>query len=149
MFIFGFLLASAVWVAIVYLEKPQGIFDFINVSRSPVVTTNSKPETVVPVASETPSQTTTTPVSSSTPENTLPIPATEPTKITQLKIISTPTGYLNVRSEPSTAGALVGKVSPGDIVTYTNKKAGWYEIVLPENKAGWVIETYIELVPSK
>lgn len=149
MFIFGFLVASLVWVSVIWFEKPQGILELIKIPTSPSVVSNVMPESDIPLSSETPIQAVSVTASSSTPENILPNPGQEPANITQLKIKSTPTGYLNVRSEPSTAGLLVGKVNPGDIFTYTNKKSGWYEIVLPENKTGWVIETYTEVAPSK
>ncbi len=149
MFILGFFSASFVWGAIVWYDKPQGILEMLKIAPVQTVVTNTEPKSETPTANTDESQIIPTPVASSTPEVNPSVPVSEPTKTKQLKIISTPTGYLNVRSEPGTTGLLVGKVNPGDIFTYTNKKSGWYEIVLPENKSGWVIETYIELVPSK
>jgi Bacterial SH3 domain len=63
----------------------------------------------------------------------------------QLKITSTPTGYLNVRSGPSTSDKVIGQVHPGEIYTYTSTQPGWYLITIPEMDSGWVSSQYVTL----
>ena len=63
---------------------------------------------------------------------------------TTLTILDTPTGFLNVRSEPSTAGEIITTVDPGDEFEYTGEQDGWYEITTPEG-SGWVSGDYVEL----
>lgn len=64
----------------------------------------------------------------------------------RLKIKPTELGYLNVRSEPSTKGELLVKAYPGQIYEYLSVAGGWYNIVLPDGKNGWVSEKYVEVV---
>lgn len=149
MFILGFFVASFVWGAIVWYDKPQGILEMLKITPVPTIVTNTSPKSDIPTTTGTESQTPPTPMASSTPEVNLTIPVSEPAKVTSLKILPTPTGYLNIRSEPNTTGSLVGKAVPGETYTFTNTKSGWYEILLPDNKTGWVIATYIEVSPVK
>lgn len=63
---------------------------------------------------------------------------------TELRIQPTGLGYLNVRSQPTTASSIVGQAQPGDIYTYTDSSNGWYRIVssdLPTG-SGWVLGSY-------
>jgi hypothetical protein len=78
--------------------------------------------------------------------------AEEKTAVKRIKILSTPTGYLRVRNEPSTLGTEVGRVEPGK--TYdlleTDEKTGWYKIKFSnsqeeEEKAGWITNQYAEV----
>lgn len=66
----------------------------------------------------------------------------------QLKIIQTGIGYLNVRSQPNTSSSIVAKVNPGETYVYTEKNNGWYKITgLPSSSTeGWVLGQYIDLV---
>jgi len=76
----------------------------------------------------------------------------EKTQFKKIKILSTPTGYLRVRNEPSTLGTEVGRVEPGE--TYdlleTDEKTGWYKIRFSnsqeeeEEKTGWITNQYAE-----
>ena len=61
-----------------------------------------------------------TPAASSTPPG---VP------VLQLTINPTPTKYLNVRSQPSSAGAIISQVFPGETYTYTASQNGWYKII--------------------
>ncbi len=77
----------------------------------------------------------------------------EKTQFKKIKILSTPTGYLRVRNEPSTLGTEVGRVEPGE--TYdlleTDEKTGWYKIRFSnsqeeeEEKTGWITNQYAEV----
>ncbi len=64
----------------------------------------------------------------------------------KLEIKITPTGYLNVRDLPTTTGKILTKVLPGETYVYTQTKDGWYSILLPDEKSGWVIKDYIEIL---
>jgi hypothetical protein len=68
----------------------------------------------------------------------------------QVKILDTPTGWLNVRSEPSTTGGdetIVAKVDPGETFPYIKSSgSGWYQIELDNGELGWVVSKYAQLV---
>jgi Bacterial SH3 domain len=68
---------------------------------------------------------------------------TPPASVKQVKVTSTPTGYLNVRSSPSSAGTIVTQVHPGEVYTYTNQQNGWYEITYSGLNQGWVSGQYV------
>ena len=88
---------------------------------------------VLPVATSTPTSATTT--------TTTPISAMTP----QLTVNQTPTGYLNVRSGPSSSSRQVAQVHPGEVYVYTATQSGWYKITLTNGSSGWVSGQYITL----
>jgi len=108
---------------------------------------------IQPVTNTSASTATSTPseqiVTSSTPfdlagmSSSTPPATTSPPAITQLKINSTPTGYLNVRSQPSSAGNIIAQVHPGEVYTYTGKQNGWYNITFNGLMTGWVSGQYV------
>ncbi|MFC1598314.1 SH3 domain-containing protein, partial [Patescibacteria group bacterium] len=55
-------------------------------------------------------------------------------------------GYLNVRSQPTTADGIIGTVTPGETYVYTEERGGWYHIVLPDGTSGWVIGQYVKVL---
>lgn len=65
----------------------------------------------------------------------------------KVRILSTPTGFLRVRKEPSTLGVEIGQVEPGN--TYdlieTDEKTGWFKIKFEEGD-GWITNQYAEPV---
>jgi hypothetical protein len=61
-------------------------------------------------------------------------------------IKDTPTGFLNVRSEPKTGDNIVGKVNPGEKYTILDSSAGWYQISYNGTDKGWVAGQYTEKV---
>jgi len=81
----------------------------------------------------------------STPTTTIEeiIPGTE-AELLRLKILNTPTGWLNVRSEPSLAGEILTKVQVGEKFEYFENKNGWYLIKYGENNQGWIIGKYAD-----
>lgn len=90
------------------------------------------------------SSTTTTTTLSTLPIATLSPATTAPSAIIhQLKINKTPTGYLNVRSEPSPSGKLITQIHPGETYNYIDKKTGWYNITLTDGSSGWVSSQYV------
>src|SRR4030042_4316162 len=76
-------------------------------------------------------------------------------KFGKVKILSTPTGFLRVRSEPSTLGHEVGTVEPEKIYNLleTDQSTGWYKIKFSqgasgEEKEGWISSQYAQIVES-
>ena len=72
-----------------------------------------------------------------------------------VKILTTPTGFLRVRGEPSTLSQEVGMVEPDE--TYelleTDERTGWYRIkFIPkdseEEKEGWITNQYAQVIES-
>lgn len=115
-----------------YMDRPSGLEE----SAGDVTAT----PTPTPEVSVTP-----TPSTSPTLSNGLDVPPTPTvTAQTKLKIASTPTGYLNVRSTPATTGEQIARVNPGEVYIYTETQNGWYKIILDSGQSGWVIGTYIE-----
>ena len=65
------------------------------------------------------------------------------TTTVSIKITDTPTGWLNVRSEPSTASSVLLKVYPGEVYPLLEEKSGWYRINLGlPAEAGWISSQY-------
>lgn len=77
------------------------------------------------------------------PEAALQPPATAVTTSGQIKILPTPTGFLNVRDKPSKSGHIVAKVKPGETYTVIRQQNGWYKIELPSQPEAWVLGTYV------
>lgn len=59
-------------------------------------------------------------------------------------ISDTPTGFLRVRTEPSTAASEAAQVKPGEKFEYLEEQEGWYKIVYEEGKEGWISGRYAE-----
>lgn len=98
-----------------------------------------------------PSPTTTTVTPTSVPQKTTPIPKTTETttgekKEINLVIKETPTGWLRVRSLPSTGtdSSEVAKVNPGEKYLLLEEKPGWYKIEYEKGKFGWISSTYAQ-----
>jgi hypothetical protein len=67
----------------------------------------------------------------------------------------TPLGSLNVRSNPAKNATLVNVVHDGDKLEVSGIKANpnkdqysWYQIIWPDNKAGWIYGQYLEELAS-
>ena len=76
--------------------------------------------------------------------------AEEEEKRTEVEILSTPTGFLRVRSEPSTLGEEIGRVEPGQRYLYLeeDEETGWFKIEYEEGKEGWVSNQYAKKVEN-
>ena len=70
----------------------------------------------------------------------------ETEELDQVEILSTPTGYLRVRSGPSTTYDEVLKVFPGDTYTHVSTDGEWLEIELEEGVTGWIFAEYAEVL---
>ncbi len=66
-----------------------------------------------------------------------------------VKIKETGTGWLNVRTEPSTAGkeeTIITKIYPGEVYRFIeSNSSGWYKIEHEEGESGWISGKYAEL----
>lgn len=72
--------------------------------------------------------------SSPTPSGTpTPKPGDE-----QITINDTPTGFLRVRSGPSTGTDEIGRVEPGETYTVESEENGWYQIKIKSGDLGWI-----------
>lgn len=68
------------------------------------------------------------------------------TKNPKLKILNTPTGWLNIRDAASFEGKTIAKVYPGEKYEYTDEQNGWYQIILKDETNGWVYEKYVQTI---
>ena len=66
-----------------------------------------------------------------------------------VEILKTPTGFLRVRSAPTTASTEVGQVHPHEKYKYlgTDKDTGWIQISLEATQSGWVTNQYAAITP--
>lgn len=60
-----------------------------------------------------------------------------------IEILDTPTGFLRVRSEPSTTASESGRVNPKEKYPLLDEKSGWYKIKLLTGE-GWVSGRYAQ-----
>jgi len=81
-------------------------------------------------------------VSSEVPSIATPSAAVSAPTKTQVTILSTPTGFLRVRQDPSIGAMQVGQVNPGDKFDLLDEKNGWYQIQLTNGTKGWVSSQY-------
>lgn len=64
----------------------------------------------------------------------------------KLKILDTPTGWLNVRKSPDINSEIIFKVLPKEEYEFTNVEKDWYKIITNESKSGWINKNYIEIM---
>jgi N-acetylmuramoyl-L-alanine amidase len=71
----------------------------------------------------------------------------EPKQV-EVEILSTSTGFLRVRSEPSILGEEIGRVEPGERYPYLDEDedTGWLKIEYEEGKEGWVSGQYAKKI---
>lgn len=81
---------------------------------------------------------------------------TDKESVEMVKILSTPTGFLRVRSEPSTLGEEVGTVEPDEEyeLIEEDEETGWYKIKFIDSETneeteGWVSNQYTEKVETE
>lgn len=61
-------------------------------------------------------------------------------------IKDTPTGFLRVRMEPSTAATEAGRVNPGEKYHLFTQQTGWYQISYDGTNKGWISAQYADKV---
>jgi uncharacterized protein YgiM (DUF1202 family) len=56
----------------------------------------------------------------------------------------TPTGFLRVRSQPSTGSSEIGRVNPGETYKLLQSQTSWYQIQvsLSATSSGWISSEY-------
>lgn len=62
----------------------------------------------------------------------------------KIKILDTGTGFLRVRSEPSTSGSEVAQVKPDEEFEVLEEKNSWYKIEYASGQEGWVSGEFVE-----
>ena len=74
-----------------------------------------------------------------------PSPVVEKVKV---KILTTPTGFLRVRNEPTNSSFEVGQVESGEIyeVLEEDLEAGWVKIELSGGSEGWISNEYTQKI---
>lgn len=84
-----------------------------------------------------------------TPEEPEEEEPTEP-QVQEVEILDTPTGFLRVRSGPSTSYEEVAQVEPGERYPYleTDEGTGWFKIDV-DGEEGWVSNQYAEIVEEE
>lgn len=66
--------------------------------------------------------------------------------VPSVRILSTPTGFLRVRSGPSASFSEIGQVKPEEIYPYTDFQNDWYLITadMDSTSSGWVSAQYLK-----
>lgn len=72
----------------------------------------------------------------------------EPEKKYQVEILTTPNGFLRVRSEPSISADELEKVKSGEKFKFVEEdsKTGWFKIEYKEGQEGWVSNDYTKKI---
>lgn len=86
---------------------------------------------------------------------TIPEATAEPTAsisaslntISRVKILTTTTGWLRVRSSPSSSGEELAQVDTGEVFPHQKTENGWHQIEYESGKMGWVSGQYSEVLP--
>jgi hypothetical protein len=78
-------------------------------------------------------------------------PETQTINQVMVQILSTPTGFLRVRSEPNSTSDQIGEVHPGEKYPFVKKddKTGWFDIQLTATQSGWITNTYAATVSGQ
>lgn len=68
--------------------------------------------------------------------------------VSKVEILSTSTGFLRVRAEPTTSGEELARVDPGERYNYikTDEDTGWFKIEYEEGEEGWISDEYGKIV---
>lgn len=82
-----------------------------------------------------------------TPTPTGVLKTTPEPGLKKIEILKTDTGWLRVRSAPSTSASESAKVTPGDIFSVQDEKSGWYLIEYIKGKTGWISADYTRVTP--
>lgn len=131
----------------VQISSPNPITQTSN-HEAPTFPTVSTTTIINPIIPTSPSGTnnniptsTPTPSLSSTPTSSIIVSG-------YLEILQTKSGYLNIRSNPSTDSIVISTTSAGEKYNYLEIQDGWYKIALTSNQNGWVNGKYVELIPT-
>ena len=64
--------------------------------------------------------------------------------VSQIQILSTPTGFLRVRSSASASSSEIGQVNPGEKYDLVSQQTDLYEIKLADGAMGWISSQYAQ-----
>ncbi len=87
-----------------------------------------------------------------------PTPTPAPAVKTYIEILTTPTGFLRVRTAPGTAGEEIAQINPGEKYLFLEEDSatGWYKIQykppapgLPNGITGWVSNQFTKKIESE
>lgn len=145
-----------------HTPPPKGMVMGTQTSRQAQISTASaqkKTPSVQPQATVSGTRSHTDDASASVQQVTIKMQATQSAKTTAktatssgktqkaeraVTILHTPTGYLNVRVQPTATAEILAKVYPGESYAYTEIVNGWYKITLADLSEGWVSKVYIK-----
>lgn len=68
------------------------------------------------------------------------------TQTQEVKVLSTPTGFLRLRDQASLNGKEIGKVNVGEKLILLEELSGWMRVRLTNGTEGFVSSTYVEKV---
>ncbi|MBI4458198.1 type IV pilus assembly protein PilM [Candidatus Uhrbacteria bacterium] len=71
-----------------------------------------------------------------------PEPAAQPAEA-RVRILPTPTGWLNVRQGPGSDQPVITRVRPGEEYVLLEETDGWYKIRMDGDNPGWVAAQYV------
>jgi len=81
-----------------------------------------------------------------TPKATPKVSVTPPPK-PYVEVKETPTGFLRVRTGPSTSATEAAQLKPGEMYPYLDEEEnGWLKIEYEKGEEGWVSGVYVDLV---
>jgi len=87
---------------------------------------------------------TASPVPTATPKASPKVSPTSSLPRPYVLIKSPDTGWVRVRSEPSTSGTELAKVNDGEQFPLQDEQSGWYKIEYDTAKSGWISGQYAE-----
>jgi uncharacterized protein YgiM (DUF1202 family)/cell wall-associated NlpC family hydrolase len=79
---------------------------------------------------------------------TAPSRVSKPGTTKRQSVITVSVTSLNVRSTPSSSGAVIGSVYQGQKLVVVGKSNGWYKVQLPNGTVGWVSADYVAGKPK-
>lgn len=85
-----------------------------------------------------------TAVTADAKDNTKTAESADDAETTQIGIVTTNGGNLNVRNGASTDYKVIGQLANGDTVTVIGEENGWYKVIVPE-KEGYVYGGYLSV----
>lgn len=113
----------------------------INVKLSSVSTPQTVPTPTLSIITPSPATPSATPRVSATPG-----PTSKSASLIRpyVMIKDTPTGYLRVRSSPTTGAVEVGRINPGESYKLLQSQSNWYQIQvnLSATSSGWISSEY-------
>ena len=88
-------------------------------------------------------------VAESSSEDTNTVSSIVATSTPAIKILDTPTGWLNVRSGPGTTFEQVARIFPGETYPLEDEDGEWYHITITEDVSGWIFGLYGEIISEE